>query len=97
MQEHLTPISDPFVSNEFRREVLGESVGNFVRAGYRVESQSGFQAVVVRGHRPNHLLHLILTIFTLGLWLPVWIIVALASGEKRKVLAVNSEGYCTAR
>ena len=28
---------------------------------------------------PNHVLHLLLTIFTCGLWLPVWIIVTIAS------------------
>lgn len=31
-----------------------------------------------RGKRVNHALHLILTIFTMGLWLPVWLIVAIA-------------------
>ena len=28
--------------------------------------------------RVNHLLHLVLTLITAGLWLPVWIILALA-------------------
>lgn len=28
--------------------------------------------------RVNHLLHLVLTIFTFGLWLPVWIVLAFA-------------------
>lgn len=28
--------------------------------------------------RVNHILHLLLTIFTAGLWLPVWIIIAMA-------------------
>ena len=28
--------------------------------------------------RVNHALHLILSVFTLGLWLPVWLIVAIA-------------------
>lgn len=38
------------------------------------------QQVVVNAppKRVNHLLHLILTILTAGLWLPVWIIIALA-------------------
>lgn len=39
------------------------------------------QTVVVtqdRGKKVNHTLHLILTIFTMGLWLPVWAIIALA-------------------
>jgi hypothetical protein len=35
----------------------------------------------------QHVLHLILSVLTAGIWIPVWIIVALASGEKRKVIA----------
>ena len=33
------------------------------------------QGFVVKG--PNHVLHLLLTIITFGLWLPVWLIIAL--------------------
>jgi hypothetical protein len=38
--------------------------------------------VVVQG--PNHALHAVLTVFTCGLWAPVWIIVTIA-GSKVKV------------
>lgn len=31
-----------------------------------------------RGRKVNHVLHAILTIVTVGLWLPVWLIVAIA-------------------
>jgi hypothetical protein len=31
---------------------------------------------------PNHILHLLLTIFTAGLWLIVWIIIAMSGGGK---------------
>jgi len=37
------------------------------------------------GSRPNHVLHLILTILTGGLWLIVWIILALRRGSLRCV------------
>ena len=30
------------------------------------------------GRRVNHVLHLVLTILTAGLWLPIWIILAIA-------------------
>ncbi|OBJ70726.1 DUF2510 domain-containing protein [Mycobacterium sp. 1274756.6] len=36
--------------------------------------------VVVRSG-PNHVLHLILTVLTFGLWLPVWLLVTLASSR----------------
>lgn len=33
--------------------------------------------------KTNHALHLILTILTAGLWLPVWIIIAATNGAHR--------------
>ena len=64
-----------------------------VRDGYRVESQTDYQAILVRGRRPNHLLHLILSIVTLGLWaIFVWLPVAVFGGEKRRVVTVDAYG-----
>lgn len=34
--------------------------------------------VMAQGSKPNHILHVILSIVTLGAWLPVWLIVTLA-------------------
>lgn len=31
---------------------------------------------------PNHILHLLLSVVTMGFWIPVWLIVASASGGK---------------
>ncbi len=31
---------------------------------------------------PNHILHLLITLFTLGAWLPVWILIIIFSGKK---------------
>jgi sterol desaturase/sphingolipid hydroxylase (fatty acid hydroxylase superfamily) len=33
--------------------------------------------------RPNHILHLLLSVFTVGLWLPIWILLGL-SAQKGK-------------
>lgn len=82
-------------SDEARRKILADRIQlNIVKSkgGSRIESQSDFQAVLVQGHRPNHVLHLLLTVFTLGLWLIVWIIVAGAGGEKRALLTVDEYG-----
>ena len=32
--------------------------------------------VMATGTSPNHLLHFILSLFTLGFWIPVWILVS---------------------
>lgn len=80
------------MSAEKRREVLAGAVSAHVASGYRVESQTDFQAILVTGRRPNHLLHLVLSILTLGLWLLVWLLVVVLGGEKRKVLTVDEFG-----
>ncbi|WP_078344726.1 DUF2510 domain-containing protein [Mycobacteroides chelonae] len=43
---------------------------------------------VIVNQGPNHLLHLILTLLTCGLWIPVWIIIAIisASGGNRQTI-----------
>lgn len=34
--------------------------------------------VLAQGERPNHVLHVILSFLTLGLWLPIWFIIVIA-------------------
>lgn len=81
----------PWADND-RKAALAEAVAREVAAGARVESQSDYQAVVVRGQRVNHTLHLILTLVTCSLWGIVWLILVLTGGEKRVVLQVDPYG-----
>lgn len=82
-------------SLEQRRAILASAVAQQVRKGWRVESQTDYQATLAKGHRPNHILHLILTILTLGIWAIVWIIVTLTNRERRKSIAVDEFGHVT--
>ena len=79
-------------SAEERKQVLAQTLQTEIAAGARIESQSEFQAVTVRGHRTNHLLHFFVGVFTLGLWWLVWIAMAICGGEKRRVVAVDEFG-----
>jgi hypothetical protein len=79
-------------SADARKEALARVVTAQVADGARVESGSDYQAVLVRGHRPNNTLHLILTLVTAGLWGIVWIAVAAIGGEKRSVASVDEWG-----
>jgi hypothetical protein len=83
----------PKKSADERKSLLAQAVANDVRQGWRVESQMDFQAVMVKGQRVNHLLHLILTIFTAGLWGIVWLILVLTGGEKRSVITIDEYGH----
>jgi hypothetical protein len=76
-----------------RQAGLARAVTRAVQKGYAVEGQTAYQAVFVKGHRPNHVLHLILTLVTVGLWAVVWILVALLGGEKRFVVNVDEYGH----
>jgi hypothetical protein len=62
-------------------------VASLLARGYHVEIQTAELTQLVRGHRVNHILHLLLTVFTAGLWLPVWIGVAAFGGGRRKTIA----------
>lgn len=71
-----------------RKQTLANQVATQVSKGWRVESQTETMATLVKGKRPNHVLHLLLSVFTLGIWLPVWIVLAVVMGEKRKTVVV---------
>jgi len=36
------------------------------------------KSVMAQGTKPNHILHLVLSILTVGFWLPVWLVVSVA-------------------
>ena len=76
---------------------LAQAVAGYVGKGWHIESQTDSAAVLVKHHQPNHLLHLLLTIFTLGLWGIVWLIVALTSGDKRVALTIDEHGHIKRR
>jgi hypothetical protein len=61
-----------------RKEALGRAVQRQVSLGARVKSQADYQAILLTGHRPTHLFHLV----TLGLW----------GGEHRTSVSVDEAG-----
>ncbi len=79
-------------STDERKETLARTIVSQLAQGRRVESQSDFQAVLVRGHAVNHVLHLILTLVTAGVWVIVWVALALLGGEKREIIQVDEFG-----
>ena len=80
--------------SERRKQALATAIANEVRAGWNVQSQSDYQAVMnIPAEKTNHILHLILTILTLGLWIIVWIaLVIIHKGEQREVISVDEYG-----
>lgn len=77
---------------EQRKAILAQAVQQAVLRGGRIESQTDTMAVMVRGKPVNHILHLILTLVTVGLWGIVWLILVLTGGEKREMITVDDYG-----
>ncbi len=75
-----------------RQKILEEKILMEQAGGKRLESQMGFQAVLVTEKKPNHLVHLILTVLTGGLWALIWIFVVLSSKDRREILQVDEYG-----
>jgi hypothetical protein len=75
-----------------RPRALANSIRQHVAQGWRVESQTDTDAILVRGQRCNHVLHLILSLVTFGIWAIVWIIMAIISGERRMSISVDEFG-----
>lgn len=81
-------------TSDERKEALGKLIASRLSQGRRIETQSDYQAVLVQGHRVNHILHLILSLLTL-FWVIVWVILVLTGGEKRELVAVDEWGMPT--
>jgi hypothetical protein len=64
-----------------------QRVADLLVRGYHIEIQTREVTQMVKGHRPNHVLHLLLSVVTFGLWLPVWIGVAAFGGGRREIVS----------
>ena len=80
------------LSADQRQALLAQTVATQVATGKRVESQGPYNAIVVRGKPVNNVLHLILTLVTAGIWILVWIPLAIFGGEKRYQVSVDDFG-----
>lgn len=80
-------------SDRERQRILSQYIaGEVTTRKARVETQVPDQAVLVYGKPVSHVLHVILSIFTAGLWLIPWLIMSFTGGEKRKIVRVDEFG-----
>jgi hypothetical protein len=78
---------------EVRKEILAEEITRQLALGNRrLESQSDLSAVIVIGKPVNHILHLLLTLVTVGIWLIPWAIMHNFAGESRELIKVDERG-----
>jgi hypothetical protein len=85
-------------SPEARKAALQNNVRNAIARGARIESQTEFDAVVVYGKPVNHVLHLLISIFTCSVWAFIgWIPVVIFGGERREMIAVDEFGVVASK
>jgi hypothetical protein len=77
---------------EERKDALDRQLQQFGAQGWRIENRSDYQATIAKGDRVNNTLHLLLTIFTVGLWGIVWIVLLITGGVKRRMVTIDEFG-----
>ena len=75
-----------------RKAILDRSLQLWGAKGWRIENRSDFQATLAKGKEVSHLLHLFLTLITLGIWLIFWLGLGVLGGVKRRMITVDEFG-----
>jgi len=92
MTENIITNTSP-ASADQRKQSLAMGVSREVASdSWRVESQSDYQAVLAKGKPTNHVLHLVLTLITLGFWIPVWVVAYILNRRQTLILTVDEYG-----
>lgn len=79
------PSQLPRKSWDERRDILHRELRLLRSAGWTPESVGDAQATVSRVRRPNHALHLVLTLVTFFLWGVVWLVLTLQARNRRQL------------
>jgi hypothetical protein len=77
---------------EERKSLLDAALHLWGARGFRIENRSDFQATVSKGKEIKHVLHIILSILTAGIWLLVYIPLWLLTGMRRRMVSVDEYG-----
>ncbi|MBO0913966.1 hypothetical protein [Streptomyces laculatispora] len=75
-----------------RALILDWAVSQRIASGWRVESRSATQVVMVRGRPLNHVLHAVLTVFSCFMWGVVWLVLGVTNKVERIALTADAMG-----
>lgn len=74
---------------------VASAVARYMASGARVESQNQEMAVVVTGQPTSNkesAIHLVVTIFTAGLWALVWIPMEVVRNARARRIVITADG-----
>ncbi len=77
------------MDREARARALEQAVAQEVELGARVLEQDRFTATVRVEQRTRHLVHLLATLVTLGLWAPAWLTLVVSRSLLSRDLRVD--------
>ena len=78
-----------------RRHLLSQQLAEMEEQGKRIAFQGDYQAIVSDGTPVNHVLHLMLSFFTVGLWAIIWMVDISFHKETKEFVKVDMEGNVT--
>ena len=79
-------------SDSERKSILEKQIIFYASAGWSLETQTEFAAVMSSGKRLNHILHLLLSVVTLGFWLIIWLFLLMVNRITKKTIRVDKFG-----
>lgn len=78
-----------------RRRLLSRQLTIMREEGKRIVFQGDYQAIVADGTPVNHILHLMLSFFTIGLWAIIWMLDISFHKESKEFVRVDIKGNVT--
>jgi hypothetical protein len=78
-----------------RRNLLSQQLAVMEEQGKRVVYSGDYQAIVADGTPVNHILHLMLSFFTVGLWAIIWMVDISFHKETKEFVKVDIKGNVT--
>jgi hypothetical protein len=89
-------VNEPIVPGRLpvdqRAAIMEQTLRDLTFRGYRIETVDGPRAIISMGEPVNHVLHVLLTVFTCGLWLPIWLLLIALGGMKRRHIHIDDYG-----
>jgi hypothetical protein len=79
-------------SDSERKSILEKQIIFYASAGWSLETQTEFAAVMSSGKRLNHILHLLLSVVTLGFWLIIWFFLLMVNRITKKTISIDRFG-----
>jgi hypothetical protein len=77
---------------EERRAILNQQVSAIGGKGTVVTYENPTTALIVKPSNVNHMLHFVMSVFTLGVWAIIWLTLVILKREQKWRVSVNERG-----